>query len=70
MPRLSIIYGDETFECAHCGLDSPESTEVYLDGKPFLLLDTHAECSGDAKWHKAELLHAILTKLGYSFEYF
>lgn len=69
MPRLTVRHLAETTECSHCGMDMPEVTSVFLDGEHFLTFDQHSQCDGDNQWHEAAILHAILTKLGYSFEF-
>ena len=68
MLRLTVHHVDESVECSQCGLDMPVVTEVWLDGELLLSLDHHSQCDGDSKWHRADILYAILAKLGYSFE--
>ena len=68
MPRFTVHHRAETMACSECGYDMPIVTEILLDGEPFLTFDHHSQCEGDSKWHRADLLYAILTKLGYSFE--
>jgi hypothetical protein len=63
---LDIRWLSDRSDCETCGWSYADGAEVFLDGRPILLLAPVASCFGGSHWERDDVLKMVLEQLGYT----